>query len=484
MQSNTAVELLKLLNEDEIKDLREFLLSPVFNKRKEMVKIFEVIIRFRPEYSHRNLDKEKLFGKIYPGKKFNGKSLSVRLAELSALIREFLAFKGYKKNDIHKKILLANELNLREKYSMSEKYLNEALNNLENDKINDPKYFENKYNILTGLCEVFAAEYDYKKRINSEIKKAECLLSFLLIELLNNAATIITINVNNKEFRDSSLVNHFLENISVSSYLEYLKDSGNEQYPVVAIYYYAYMNRKEPDNEKHYYDMKEIIFREYGRFSKQDQFKFYNFLSRAFYPGLFKKDKKFFMERHIIDKFFNELDVFLTLNGKYMYPEIYNNAFNTAILVNEFDWAEQFITGNKNKLLPGIRENTFNYCMAMLCNKRNDFNRSIDFLSKIKFPELSYNLDVRVCYIINYYELNLYDQLIASIDSYKHFISDSRNLPEHIMSWAQISLRFITKITNAKFGNKKLDYAELKEAESFQNFMARRWIIEKIKELV
>ena len=86
--------------------------------------------------------------------------------------------------------------------------------------------------------------------------------------------------------------------------------------------------------------------------------------------------------------------------------------------------------------------------------------------------------------MMNYYELNLFEQLYSSIDAYKHFISDNNNIPEHRIDWAKNSLKFMTKIAKAKSENKKISYADLKEAESVDSFMNRKWILEKMKELV
>ena len=49
---------------------------------------------------------------------------------------------------------------------------------------------------------------------------------------------------------------------------------------------------------------------------------------------------------------------------------------------------------------------------------------------------------------------------------------------------AKNCLKFLTKIGNVKSRDKKLDIAELKEAESVDSFFIRKWILEKMKELI
>lgn len=66
----------------------------------------------------------------------------------------------------------------------------------------------------------------------------------------------------------------------------------------------------------------------------------------------------------------------------------------------------------------------------------------------------------------------------------KHFISGNNNLPEYVIDMLKNSVKFTTKIANAKSRNKKLDYSDLKEAESVGSFFIRKWILEKMKELL
>lgn len=482
MFNNISIELLKTFSAEDVKNFGEYINCSLFNKRKELIKLYSVIIKCRPDYTNPVLKREKLFKKLYPQSRYDEQTLRSRMAELSSLIRGYLTYAYLQKNPFRQKMMQAKEMMERHKYLLSEKILKDALEVLEKNKFSDPEYLENKYNVLSELCNVLSAEENYKERLKAEISKAECYINLFLKDILTSAKDIITLNVHNKDSMHSDYVNEFLKNLSLENFLKYIKKTENGHFNIISIYYYTYLTRKENDNEEHYFKLKEIIFKEYNKFSKIDLFKFWDFLSGAVYPTLFSKDQKFYRERFEIDKFFSELNAFLTINGKYMYSQTFTNVFAGAAIVNELAWVENFIIQNKEKLLPETRENTFNYCMAVLCSKKKEFERSLTYLEKIKFQELSYNLDVRMSYIMNYYELSLFDQLFSAIDAFKHFITENNNIPEHRVDWAKYSLKFLTKTANAKSGNRKLDFADLKEAESVDSFMNRKWILEKMKE--
>ena len=484
MHNNISIELLKTFSDEDVKQFMDYVSCSLFNKRKEHIKLYSVIIKCKPEFTNPVLHREKLFNKLYPKSKYDEQTLRTRMTELTALIRSYLAFTHQHKNLFLQKISQAKELMSRNKYSMSEKILTNMLDDLENEKYKNSNYFEYKYFAFTELCKVYSATGNLKELLNTEISRSEFLIYFFLEDFLNSSRDILTNNVQNKTVKDSPVSNEFFKRFSLDNFLAMLKETKNEHYTIIAIYYYSYLTRKDNDNEDYYFKLKEIVFSEYKKFSKKDLFNFWNFLSGAVFPALVNKDKKFYTERFLINKFFSELGVFLTINNRYIHTQTFNNIANSAIIINELDWAEEFILKYKDALLPESKENTFNYCMSALCTRKKEFERSLDHLSKIKMSELAYNLDSRLCYIVNYYELNLFDQLYSSIDAFKHYFSENKNLPEYVIDMGKYSVKFVTKIANAKSRNIKIDYADLKEAESVDSFFIRKWILEKMKELL
>lgn len=484
MHNNISVELIKTFSDEEVKSFGEYISCSFFNKRKELIKLYSAIIKCRPEFTNAILGKEKLFKKLYPASNYNEQTLRTRMTELTTLIRGYFSFAGFQKNKFQQKMSLARELMSRNKYAMAEKILSDNLELMENEKYENANYFGNKYYLLSELCNVFSSEGNLKELHKTEITRSESLIYFFLSDFLNSSRDILTNNIQNKVTKDSSISNEFLNCFSADKFLLHLRNTGNEHYALFTIYYLAYLTRKENDNEDHYFKLKEIVFKEFTNFSKTELFNFWNFLSGAVFPALVNKDKKFYNERFLINKFFCDLDIFLTINDKYIHTQTFVNIANGAMVINELFWAEEFILKYKNAILPEARENTFNYCMAALCTRKKEFEKSLGFLSNIKMSELSYNLDARLSYLVNYYELNLFDQFFSSLDAFKHFISESKNLPEYAVLMAKNCLKFLTKIGNVKSRDKKLDIAELKEAESVDSFFIRKWILEKMKELI
>ena len=88
-------------------------------------------------------------------------------------------------------------------------------------------------------------------------------------------------------------------------------------------------------------------------------------------------------------------------------------------------------------------------------------------------------------YFMNYYELNSFENALSLLDSFKHFLSKNKKLPEYLFEAFTISVKYAAKILNAKMNKKKLDYAIYKEAKSTEVLYSNRdWILAKMEELL
>jgi len=75
MENSQLIKLLKTFDTKEIKRFSEFISSPYFNKNKNVIKLYEVVIKAYPDFE--KITRENIFFKLFPGKKYNGNTLRV-----------------------------------------------------------------------------------------------------------------------------------------------------------------------------------------------------------------------------------------------------------------------------------------------------------------------------------------------------------------------------------------------------------------------
>ncbi|HQY20177.1 MAG TPA: hypothetical protein PLX80_04950, partial [Ignavibacteria bacterium] len=106
MYGNNLTELLRTFSVNETKEFREFLNSSYFNKRQAVNNLYDIIIKFHPEFDNESLSKQIIFEKLFPGKKYNDTSLRVLTHYLTDLAQKYLGYKRFEKNKLEFKIQL------------------------------------------------------------------------------------------------------------------------------------------------------------------------------------------------------------------------------------------------------------------------------------------------------------------------------------------------------------------------------------------
>ncbi len=100
MKKSSAIEIISTFSKEDLDLFSDFLKSPYFNKIKNAVKLYTEIKRYAPGFDNENIDKEKLWKKIFPGKEYNYGTMKNLIHEFTRLAEKFVTNEIYKKNEI------------------------------------------------------------------------------------------------------------------------------------------------------------------------------------------------------------------------------------------------------------------------------------------------------------------------------------------------------------------------------------------------
>lgn len=482
MNSHLSVELLKTLNENELSRLRDFITSPFYNKSRTLLKLFDIITKYRPAYTSVKLSKEKLYKKLYPGKNYNEQTMRSRMVELAALIREYLSVAGAAQEDFQLKKSLVKQYRVKRRYELADKVVRNELSKLENRKVYDTDYFGDSLIMLDQLAKLYTARDMKAEALTISHKRGEFTLNHFLINLLQANDEIIKSGIEQKEKPAFEYVKLFFEKFDFPGFLSTLEVMNYKYYPVLAINYYTNLSLVNPGNEEYFNKLKKLIFTHYKSFTLSEIYNYWSMLSNVAFLGYINKGANFLKEGHEINKFFIENKLYD--ESKPLSPQAYQNTVINALLVKDIPWAEDFIESYKSKLTAEAKNNRYYYCRAMVEFEKRNYESSIKFLSKVRHANWNFKIGIRMYYLKNYYELGMHEQLMAMLDSFTHFASDNKALPEYVDERIRNSLAYIRKLAGAKFDGKILDYADLRQAQETKVYTHKEWILEKMKELL
>ncbi|MCB0728950.1 MAG: hypothetical protein KDD00_15905, partial [Ignavibacteriae bacterium] len=114
MNDIKLIKLLKTLSAAEFSEFERFVNSPFFSTGRNLSDFFKCLKPFYPEFDNKNLSEEKIFLKLFPGKKFDPKT-SVNLihkfsSELHKLGKEYLIQTELRNDEGRKYFYLLNKL--------------------------------------------------------------------------------------------------------------------------------------------------------------------------------------------------------------------------------------------------------------------------------------------------------------------------------------------------------------------------------------
>lgn len=485
MHNNIAIEFLKTLTKEELKRFEVFLKSPFFNSNKAVITLFDFIKKFAPEYTDKSLHREKLFKKVYPGKEYNELSLRSRMSELAELLRKFLAVIRFEKDEFSVKLNTIEELNDRAKYKISEKYILEMLK--ENNQVKDigvPGHYQ-KVQLEKALLYIKRDETGDDGQPEHLLKLADALINYFLgymFKLVNNMYYNEDVHKYNPDF---NILKIFLNHFNNSEFLEELEKNNYPNYPHLAIYYYMYMTRIDKYNDEHFYKMRELVLKYHDKFDKIGKTNLWGYLINSVTIGLQFVDKKYIKELFEINKFFLGLKIMPLGEGEYFLNLLFDSVFIIALAADEIDFAEKFLAEYGPQLSPDNRDNYLMLFGSILELYKKNYEESLSLLSKIQLKDPPTKMRVRMLYFMNYYELNSFESALSLLDSFKHFLSENKKLPEYLIEAFSVAVKYSAKILNAKMNNKKLDYAIYKEAKSNEVLYSNReWILDKMEKLL
>lgn len=482
MQSHIAIELIKTLNENELKRFGEFVSSPFFNKREVLIRLFEIILKHAPDFSSPALKKENLYKKLFPGKKYNEQTLRSRMSELTALIKEFLIEVNFKEDTFYQRRTYISELIKRKKFDLAEKSIADTKESLDENIIYNQNYFLNKLHNVNDYISLMHAKDLTPKALEAAYEQGEFAIHNFLLEILSSNNDVICYEIEMKNIPEFSFIKAFWEKFDFEGYINLLKEKNYEHFPILAAYYYGNMAQKHPESEQYFFELKELVYKYYTKFSKLELFNYWVLLSNSAYTNFLKKGGEFKKEAHEIDKFFIDNKLY---NEEQPFSIIgYQNIATGALNMGDLQWGEEFLEKFKNIYLPELIDNRYYFCKALFSFQKKEFEKAIEYLSKVKFSDWNMKLEVRLNYLKNYYELGMSEQVFSLIDSFRHFSTNNPDIiPSHMNEKVKKTIDYFSKIASVKFGGKKFDYADFKEADS-ANYLYKKWILEKMKELL
>ena len=158
---------------------KRFLESPYFNSSKELIRLFQEILKLQER--GKPLLKEKLWKKVVPNKEYNDLRFRKYCSDLSKLMERFLIQQALEEDEIQQKILLLGKVNANQIQAekVASSTANQAMKLLDGYPYRDSSYYLYHYQIQKQLYDL--ENFDTKRGVRSNIEEISNFLDWFYI---------------------------------------------------------------------------------------------------------------------------------------------------------------------------------------------------------------------------------------------------------------------------------------------------------------
>lgn len=469
MENSQSIKILASMNKQEFRDFGKFLLSPYFNNRSEVVRLYDTLKPFYPGFDSKKINEENIFGNVYPGKKFNDELLRKVFSLFNNLALDFFAIADFRENTLDYNVRIADKLREKKLNAMFERRA-KIIDKLFQQNKHTFDYYESKYK-YSSILNGFLLHKDENKMVQSLQGELDDFMEyFFSVSLL-------------MYIRLSEWFSGYSIKKDLILYDEVLNHLANDKYKDVTLVY-LYQNMLlllRTNREEYFFKLLEGRKKFEDKLSAMDLYNISIVLIQYCYKRVTKGDSHF--RKYQFDSVKLILELNLIPEG-FIEPYFFINSVRNAAVIREFEWCEKFISDLSNRLNPEHAEETSSYSKALVEFYRGNYGKALEYTSWINPDRSVIKIELKNIQLVIYYELGYSNELYALVDSYKHFLSRAKDLADESKQNCSRFIRYIIKLEKIRSEENKEDAVLLlKEIEQAVYFNFKEWFVAKLKQL-
>ncbi len=490
MFNSRLIKILQAFTPEELKDLRKFIETPFFNKEGSyLLRFFDEVKKSYPEFTGEELEKEKLFKKLYKGKEYSDATMRKLSSGIIKLAEQFLRYRAFTENINAAELLYIKkirEMRIEKLFESEAAALEKDLSQLENSV--DLDYFRNRYKLELEKINFYLDFNHLLKKQQESLQNVQVYLAYdTLLNLLDIGFNILVGSTTMYKGEENTVI-EILQRTDLEGIAKILEKNSPEFYPVYELFLRRYLSFLNVADDASYYAYKDAALRSLDFFTWENRFTIFvslqNICTRKFVEG-----KRYFSaELHEVHKEMLVRGLYVQKKGDYMNLHTYRNIVLTAFNLVKAEWITDFMDQYIDKILPEQRESLAAWTRAQIHYCRKEYGEAIKELQSVKNDHFLSKHEIKTMTMKMFYELKDYEPAISFADSYRHMITNDKTFAAiHRNSYTNFCLfytRLIRIVTSGFESHKRMEELHfLKSDISSTATNSKEWLLAKIEEL-
>ena len=430
MKQLKIYSLMRAVKAEEIEDYNNFVKSAGSKKSRTYMPLVKYLFKFYPGFRSEELNLNALYRTLYPGKTFRDRVIISRLSELNKITEDYLISKSLEKDLFTRNYLLLEELRERKELGLFNMKIDKYLTDLrQKNKLSQKSLYETNQLLILKGKEIYELS-DNKNLVSHINRNLEIFTCYAMSYVLSLTSEVTNKGYFYKTDPDFRIFNIILENNNFRNIVEQIKDI-NPQYSIyMELCYLSYMFNVNFPNDKYYFEFIEQFNRNIDKFDHSTRFQLFTYLYsyciRKINSGKqgFKRDLYYLLKDIIKYKAYSPNEV------SYMPEQLFRELVIIGIEEEDYDGLDRFINNSRNLINPEYFTYFKNYSRGMSEFHKNNYDKSINYLSKARSEYSMIEIDIRKTLLKSYYELNMIEEASGLINNNKRYLKAGRVLQD------------------------------------------------------
>ena len=457
-----VLTLLKALSPKELKLFRQFVESPFFNKRSDVVKLMDYW-----EKNYRNFSKEIAYESIFLDKKFNTQNWHLLTSRLFKLGEQFLSVNEMLQDSVDKKSYLSKAYRKKKLEPLFQSTIKDVRKELDKQNLRDANWLQQNFIIENEFYD-YIASHDRKNRTNLQVVN-DTLDKYFFSNKLKTACLAISRRTINQEDYDVSWLEEVLHRVEGSEDL--MKE------PTVAVYYYCYKAITETGEEQWFTPLREAMAKHQHRFSPTERRDI--LLLAINYCILRLNTGSSIFIREALELYRLSLDEGVLLQDGVLPESTFNNILMLASRLKEFDWAYQFVEQNRQFLKPVFQDPLYYFSLGKLHYEQGRYDESLRSLAMVDTKTSFLLLGTKTLQLKIFYEQNEFDALESLLETLRVYLQRKKDLGYRKTVYGNF-FSFVRKLLEKESFSQKERKAFIKEVKATKKFSEKEWVLKQL----
>ncbi|MBK8551996.1 MAG: hypothetical protein IPL53_13395 [Ignavibacteria bacterium] len=295
------------------------------------------------------------------------------------------------------------------------------------------------------------------------------ITNFFVSEVINSHLKLVVeefkFNIGKKA--DFSL--GLIESIDINKISQHIKKVDKNNF-ILDLYLQLFLSFQSIEDKQSYFNYKSTISKYYKKLSR-DELAYhhsmlisYCLIQNSISQNKSNSDNELF---GIYSTFLKE-KLFIGKKSKYINEDLYRNILLLSLRLKKYDWAFDFISHYSKFLHPGKHKNIVNlayaeyyYNLGSDNNSVTDLNKAFNYLKEIKEESLILKYDIKILYLMLYYDLGYIENLLSQLNNYRQFLCRNLLVTDKRKERLNKFLNILERLTFLKEGHPKIDIRKI-----------------------